>query len=70
MTKSKKTIAILLFLCGAALSAQNREADSLRHAFGRQGLPSTLITGTPYADTLDTGNPDVKVYFNFINLFS
>ena len=57
-------------LLGAALSlslsAQDtlqlgREADSLRHAFGRQSVLSSRNVGTPYADTLDTGNPDVKV---------
>ena len=58
---SKKTIALLLLLCGAALGAQNREADSLRYSYGRQSMPSTRISGSPYADTLDTGNPAVKV---------
>lgn len=57
----KKATAILLLLCGTGLAAQNREADSLRHAYGRQGVASSRIVGTPYADTLDTGNPAVKV---------
>ena len=58
---SKKTIVLFLLLCGATLCAQTREADSLRHAFGRQCVPSKLISGSQYADTLDTGNPDVKI---------
>lgn len=37
------------------------EADSLRYTFGRQPVESGHSTGTPYADTLDTGNPSVKV---------
>ena len=48
----------LLFL-GGALSAQ--PADSLRHQFGRESVASSQGTGTPYADTLDTGHPGVKV---------
>ena len=41
------------------LSAQ--QTDSLRHVFGRESVPSTKGTGTPYADTLDTGHPGVKI---------
>ena len=36
------------------LSAQ--QTDSLRHVFGRESVSSTKGTGTPYADTLDTGS--------------
>ena len=43
------------------LAAQNREADSLRYAYGRTSVQSSRIEGTPYADTLETGNPAVKV---------
>ena len=57
----KKVTALVLLLCGVTLVAQNREADSLRHAYGRQSIANTRIVGTPYADTLDTGNPAVKV---------
>ena len=39
----------------------DREADSLRFVFGRQSVKSSHSTSTPYADTLDTGNPLVKV---------
>ena len=53
------SLALAAFTC--TLSAQDREADSLRYAFGRQSVRSARSTGTPYADTLDTGNPDVKV---------
>ena len=38
-----------------------RQADSLRHAFGRQQMAPTNAISTKYADTLDTGNPGVKV---------
>jgi len=58
----KKLVSlVILLLPGLFLSAQNREADSLRHAFGRQGLDSQRLESSPYADTLDTGNPAVKV---------
>ena len=61
----RKTLAILipLFLT-LSLHAQEeagREADSLRHSFGRQQVTSVTKKTTPYADTLDTGNPAVKV---------
>ena len=52
----------LILISTLALSAQeNREADSLRHDFGRRSVASSRSTSTPYADTLDTGNPTVKV---------
>ena len=52
----------LLFSSVLALSAQeNRQVDSLRHDFGRKSVSSAQSTGTPYADTLDTGQPHVKV---------
>ncbi len=60
----KKTVLILLsVLAGLSLQAQenSREADSLRHAFGRQQVLHRAKTTTSYADTLDTGNPGVKV---------
>ena len=55
--------AVLLLTTALCLHAQeeNREADSLRHAFGRQQVAPTNTISTPYADTLDTGNPGVKV---------
>ena len=54
---------ILLVSAGLTLKAQEntREADSLRHEYGRQSLKSFTQRATPYADTLDTGNPAVKV---------
>ena len=60
----KKTLIVLFaLLLGIRLPAQeeSREADSLRHAFGRQSMQSATRLSTPYADTLDTGNPAVKV---------
>ena len=60
----KKTVLILLsLLAGITLKGQEagREADSLRHAFGRQQVTNLTKSTTPYADTLDTGNPGVKV---------
>ena len=52
-----------LLLGGAVVWAQtpDRQADSLRHAFGRSQVKSATKVGTDYADTLDTGNPAVKV---------
>ena len=44
-----------------ATTAPDRQADSLRYSYGRQQVPSARNVGTPYADTLDTGNPAVKV---------
>ena len=60
----KKTILILLAVCaGVSLQAQEagREADSLRYVFGRQQVEHAVRQSSPYADTLDTGNPGVKV---------
>ncbi|MBQ9194320.1 MAG: peptidoglycan DD-metalloendopeptidase family protein [Bacteroidales bacterium] len=56
----------LLFLCiGLPLKAQeediSREADSLRYTFGRQEVKPTNLRTTAYGDTLDTGNPAIKV---------
>ena len=51
-------------MAGISLPAQeesSREADSLRHAFGRQHVQSVTRRASAYADTLDTGNPAVKV---------
>ena len=51
-------------LCGVTLLAQgnDRQEDSLRHVYGRQPVKSDAHKGgTPYADTLDTGSPGVKV---------
>ena len=60
----KKILLLLLSVCaGLSLQAQeeSREADSLRHVFGRQQVETLSHRTTPYADTLDTGNPGVKV---------
>ena len=59
----RKLFTLLAVFCFTVSHAQeNREADSLRHQFGRQKILSqALKKGTPYADTLDTGNPGVKV---------
>ena len=58
----RRLLGLIALLSATALQAQDREADSLRHAFGRQEIKnSARIKGTPYADTLDTGNPAVKV---------
>ena len=62
--KFKTLLTTLLFLSASFISlrAQNdHEADSLRHQFGRMSVNSSRSTSTPYADTLDTGNPAVKV---------
>ena len=60
----KRTLLLLCALfTGFSLPAQEerREADSLRHAFGRQHVESVVQRASAYADTLDTGNPAVKV---------
>lgn len=60
----KKALLVLLSVCaGISLQAQDagREADSLRYVFGRQKVENSASKATPYADTLDTGNPGVKV---------
>lgn len=61
--KIKTILTTCLFFSSLlALSAQeNRQVDSLRHDFGRKSVTSSRSTGTPYADTLDTGNAHVKV---------
>ena len=51
----------LLISSSISLLAQEHEADSLRHNFGRMSVSSSHSTSTPYADTLDTENPGVKV---------
>jgi len=58
-----KTTLLSLFLLSALLplSAQENESDSLRYSYGRKSVKSARSTGTPFADTLDTGNPAVKV---------
>ena len=60
----KKTVLLLLSVfAGLSLQAQDpgREADSLRHVFGRQQIKHRTLSTSSYADTLDTGNPAVKV---------
>ncbi len=61
----KSTLLIpLLWVLALPLGAQEqeeRQADSLRHAFGRQQVTPTSTRSSAYADTLDTGNPGVKV---------
>ena len=60
----KRILLILLAACaGLSLQAQDpgREADSLRYVYGRQQVQNLARRSTPYADTLDTGNPGVKV---------
>ena len=59
-----KTLLTSLLLLPLSLSLQAQDdhaADSLRHQFGRKSVDSARSTATPYADTLDTGNPAVKV---------
>lgn len=57
----KKSLLIpIILLFSLPLSAQE-SIDSLRHAFGRQRVETTSFRGSQYADTLDTGNPSVKV---------
>lgn len=55
----KFRLSLIALFTTLSLFAQN--ADSLRYAFGRESLESSKGIGTPYADTLDTGNPAVKV---------
>ncbi|MBO5562381.1 MAG: peptidoglycan DD-metalloendopeptidase family protein [Bacteroidales bacterium] len=55
-----------LFLCLTALFASLAAGaqdmpDSTRYSFGRQPVKSSYTSGSPYADTLDTENPAVKV---------
>ncbi len=58
-----KTILItcLLIFINLSVFAQQDGTDSLRRAFGKEPVPSTKGTATPDADTLETGNPAVKV---------
>ena len=60
----KFLLAALALFTGASLMAQedqDHNSDSLRHVYGRSGVPSARTLGTPFADTLDTGSPAVKV---------
>ena len=58
----KVLLSLLAAVAGLGLSAQEqREADSLRHVFGREEVKPVTQRATPFADTLDTGNPSVKV---------
>ncbi len=59
--KTILTSTIILLSSITLSAAPFAEVDSLRHAFGRESVNSSKNTGTPYADTLDTGNPGVKV---------
>ena len=61
--KIQKALLISLLLVPAlpALAQEERDADSLRHDFGRMSVLSARSTSTPYADTLDTENNGVKV---------
>ena len=61
MRKLLLTIPLLCLALSARGQEENTDADSLRHVFGRQKVTSTTHRGSDYADTLDTGNPDVKV---------
>ncbi|MBR0053187.1 MAG: peptidoglycan DD-metalloendopeptidase family protein [Bacteroidales bacterium] len=58
-----KTLLItsLLYSLCFAVSAQDNGADSLRRDFGRMSVSSSRSTSTPFADTLDTENPNIKV---------
>ena len=59
-----KTLLTTLLLTSLPFSLHgqdNQQADSLRHQFGRMSVSSARSTSTPFADTLDTGNPAVKV---------
>ena len=60
----RKFLSVIALLSCTVLWGQenSREADSLRHSFGRQHVSNMVRrAGTHYADTLDTGNPGVKV---------
>ncbi len=60
----KKLLLSLAAVCAflpVCAQEEGSAADSLRHAFGRQEVKSNVQHGTAYADTLDTGNPAVKV---------
>ena len=49
-------------ILAAILTVAGANPDSLRTAFGKESVPTPKLPGTAtQADTLDTGNPDVKV---------
>ena len=58
MGRLSTSILAFLILFQAAYAQQ---PDSLRNEFGKQSVPSSKSTAVPYADTIDTGNPAVKV---------
>ena len=61
----RSLLFLLTFLLPVSLLAQEKvdttAVDSLRHVFGREQVSPTTVRGSDYADTLDTGNPSVKV---------
>ena len=59
--KTLLTTSLLITASISLLAQERNEADSLRHSFGRKSVASSRSTSTPYADTLDTENPGVKV---------
>ena len=59
--KTLLTTCLFLSACFSLRAQDDHEADSLRHQFGRMSVSSARSTATPYADTLDTDNPAVKV---------
>lgn len=62
MTGILLTLLTVLSFSPDTDSLAKREADSLRHVFGREKIErSTNRNATPYADTLDTGAPGVKL---------
>jgi len=48
-------------ILAALLTVAGAQPDSLRTAFGKESVPSTRTSPAVQADTLDTGNPEVKV---------
>ena len=56
----RKTLAALavLLIAGTAYAQSDSTA---RKAYGKESVPSGKSTSTPFADTLDTGNPEVKI---------
>ena len=59
--KTLLTTCLFLSACFSLRAQDDHGADSLRHQFGRMSVSSSRSTSTPYADTLDTENPAVKV---------
>ncbi|MBR2225525.1 MAG: peptidoglycan DD-metalloendopeptidase family protein [Bacteroidales bacterium] len=59
--KTLLTTSLLITTSISLLAQERNTADSLRHNFGRMSVSSSHSTSTPYADTLDTENPGVKV---------